>query len=249
MIIEARGLTRTYPMGSAEVRALRSVDLCVEEGEFVALTGASGSGKSTLLHLLGCLDRPTSGAYLLEGRDVSRLTPDQRALVRNTSIGFVFQTFNLLPDITALENITLPLLYRRSTADARRSAAVALSSVGLAKRAGHRPSQLSGGERQRVAIAGALVASPALLLADEPTGNLDTETGREILALLVDLNRRGRTILMVTHDPAIAAYAGRRVHMQDGQIVAQQILPQQVLPSRVLSQQGLTPQVLAEGER
>jgi putative ABC transport system ATP-binding protein len=224
MIIEARGLTRTYPMGSTTVAALAGVDLCVEEGEFVALTGASGSGKSTLLHLIGCLDRPTSGAYLLEGRDVSRLTADQRAQVRNQRIGFVFQTFNLLPDMTALENIGLPLLYRGRNGNLRRRVAVALADVGLAQRGHHRPDQLSGGERQRVAIARALVSGPALLLADEPTGNLDTETGRGIMALLVDLNRQGRTILMVTHDPAIAAYAGRRVHMQDGQIVAQRFL-------------------------
>jgi putative ABC transport system ATP-binding protein len=218
-VIQTENLTRTYAMGNSTVHALRGVNFEVEMGEFVALMGASGSGKSTMMHLLGCLDTPTAGRYLLEGRDVSTLSKDERAHVRNTRIGFIFQTFNLLPRLSALDNIALPLLYGREDAEAKKRAAEALERVGLLPRAEHRPNELSGGERQRTAIARALVTDPALILADEPTGNLDSKTGAEIMHLLVDLSAEGRTILMVTHDPKVAAYAGRILHMEDGEIV------------------------------
>jgi putative ABC transport system ATP-binding protein len=218
-VIQTEDLTRTYTMGNSTVHALRGVTIEVEAGEFVALMGASGSGKSTMMHLLGCLDTPTAGRYLLEGRDISTLSKDERARVRNTRIGFVFQTFNLLPRLNALDNVALPLLYGREDAEAKKRAGEALERVGLTPRAEHRPNELSGGERQRVAIARALVTNPALILADEPTGNLDSKTGVEIMRLLVELSAEGRTILMVTHDPKVAAYAGRILHMEDGEIV------------------------------
>jgi putative ABC transport system ATP-binding protein len=220
-VIEAEGMTRTYRLGMADVRALRGVDLRVASCEFVALMGPSGSGKSTLMHLLGCLDTPTAGNYRLEGRDVSRLSGDDRARVRNTRIGFVFQTFNLLPPLSALDNVALPLLYRGPFRDAHRRAADALARVKLGHRAGHRPSELSGGECQRVAIARALVAEPAIILADEPTGNLDSVTGVDTMGLLAALNAEGRTLLVVTHDARVAAHAGRVIYMCDGQIVAE----------------------------
>jgi putative ABC transport system ATP-binding protein len=218
-VIEAEGMARTYRLGTADVRALRGVDLRVARGEFVALMGPSGSGKSTLMHLLGCLDRPTGGTYRLEGRDVSRLSRDDRARVRSTRIGFVFQTFNLLPRLSALENVALPLLYQGGVGDACQRAADALARVKLAHRAGHRPSELSGGECQRVAIARALVAQPAIILADEPTGNLDSATGGRIMDLLATLNAEGRTLLVVTHDAQVAGHAGRVITMRDGRIV------------------------------
>ena len=218
-VIQTQNLTRTYAMGDSTVHALRGVSLAVERGEFVALMGASGSGKSTMMHILGCLDTPTAGRYLLEGRDASLLSKDERARLRNSRIGFVFQTFNLLPRLQALDNVALPLLYGRQDAGAKKQAAEALERVGLTSRAGHHPNELSGGERQRVAIARALVTDPALILADEPTGNLDSKTGAEILRLLVELCQEGRTLLMVTHDPKVAAHAGRVLHMQDGEIV------------------------------
>jgi putative ABC transport system ATP-binding protein len=220
-VIEVQNLTKTYPMGTDEVLALRGVSFVVERGEFVALMGPSGSGKSTLMHLLGCLDRPTIGAYWLEGQDVSGLSRQQQAAVRNQQIGFVFQTFNLLPRLNALENVVMPLTYRGRVKQAREQAAEALARVGLADRLGHRPAELSGGQRQRVAMARALVTNPALILADEPTGNLDSKTGGDIMTLLTALNREGRTIILVTHDTAVARHAQRILQMQDGKLVSQ----------------------------
>ncbi len=219
LVIETQGLTKTYKMGDAVVRALRGVNLSVRAGEFVALMGPSGSGKSTKMHLLGCLDTPTSGRYCLEGHDVSTLSKDERARVRNSRIGFVFQTFNLLPRLNAVDNITLPLLYGRHAGNLRPLALEALERVGLKHRAQHQPNEMSGGERQRIAIARALVTQPALILADEPTGNLDSKTGSEIMRLLIELCAEGRTILMVTHDAHVAGHAQRIIHMQDGEIV------------------------------
>jgi putative ABC transport system ATP-binding protein len=221
LVIDTTGLTKVYAMGETEVRALDGVDLQVGPGEFVALMGASGSGKSTLLHLLGCLDRPSAGEYRLEGEEVSRLTADERARIRNVRIGFIFQTFNLLPTATALENVVLPLLYRGAWADARQHGRAVLAEVGLEARLGHLPNQLSGGQRQRVAIARALVTDPSLVLADEPTGNLDRATGREILQLLARMHQSGRTILLVTHDVQVAEYAQRVLYMQDGKLISE----------------------------
>ena len=220
-VIETRSLSRVYPMGTSEVHALQDVNLQIQPGEFVALMGSSGSGKSTLLHLLGCLDTPTQGTYFLEGQNVGQLTKDRRAELRNQRIGFIFQTFNLLARISALDNVALPLLYRGRQKAVQARAAQALDRVGLSQRAEHKPMELSGGERQRVAIARAIVTEPAVLLADEPTGNLDSRNGEEILELLTLLNRDGGTILMVTHDPKIAAFAHRTLQMQDGQITNQ----------------------------
>lgn len=219
-IIRTENLTRSYILGNSTVRALREVSINVDTGEFVALMGPSGSGKSTMMHLLGCLDTPTAGRYWLEERDISTLSKDERARVRNNRIGFIFQTFNLLPRLNALENIELPLLYGRHNPDVKQHASNALKRVGLIQRAQHRPNELSGGERQRVAIARALVTNPALILADEPTGNLDSKTGADIMALLVELCTEGHTILMVTHDAKVAAHASRILHMQDGEIVS-----------------------------
>ena len=221
LVIDAIGLTKVYAMGETDVLALDDVDIQVGRGEFVALMGASGSGKSTLLHLLGCLDRPSAGEYRLEGEEVSRLTADQRARVRNVRIGFIFQTFNLLPNATALENVVLPLLYQGVRSDARQRGRSMLAELGLESRLGHFPNQLSGGQRQRVAIARALVTDPALVLADEPTGNLDSATGREIMQLLANMCQRGRTILLVTHDVQVAEYAQRVLYMQDGKIISE----------------------------
>jgi putative ABC transport system ATP-binding protein len=215
-IIQVENLQKSYTMGHNEVHALRGVSFQVAAGEFVALTGPSGSGKSTLMHLLGCLDRPSNGRYLLQNRDVSRLSADEQAEVRNQHIGFVFQKFNLLPRITALENVMLPLLYRGRVKDASQQATAALRTVGLADRAHHRPAEMSGGQQQRVAIARALVTDPAIILADEPTGNLDSRTGAEVLDLLLNLAANGRTILVVTHDPSVASRAGRVLQMMDG---------------------------------
>ena len=221
-VIRVRDLVKTYDVGEVQVPALRGITMDLAAGEFVMLTGASGSGKSTLMHLLGCLDRPTSGEYWLNGRDVSRLDKRALARVRNTAIGFVFQGFNLLPRTSALENVELPLLYSPGL-DARRRharATAALESVGLADRMRHFPSQLSGGQQQRVAIARALVNGPQLLLADEPTGNLDTKTSTEIIELFQRLNTEQRlTIVLVTHEPDIAACGTRIVTFRDGRIV------------------------------
>ncbi|MBN2391704.1 MAG: ABC transporter ATP-binding protein [Anaerolineae bacterium] len=219
-VIETEHLTRTYRLGDTEVRALRGVDMRVAVGEFVALMGASGSGKSTLLHLLGCLDTPTSGVYRLEGEDVSQLSHRARAAVRNRRIGFVFQSFNLLVRMSALDNVTLPLLYRGRVKEATQRAIDALARVGLVERMRHRPQELSGGELQRVAIARALVADPAILLADEPTGNLDSQTGEDIMRLLAALHAEGRTLILVTHDAHVAAYAERIQQMKDGCFIA-----------------------------
>lgn len=218
-VIETEDLTRTFRMGATEVHALRGVDLRIAEGDFVALMGPSGSGKSTMMHLLGCLDTPSAGHYRLESHDVSQLSADERARVRNTRIGFVFQTFNLLARLSALDNVALPLLYRGRVKDVRQRATQVLERVGLGHRTDHRPTEMSGGERQRVAIARALVAGPAIVLADEPTGNLDSGTGAEIMQLLSDLGAEGKTLLVVTHDEEVASYAGRVIHMRDGQIV------------------------------
>ena len=218
-LIEVASLSKVYRLGTSEVHALRGVSLRIAEGEFVALMGPSGSGKSTLMHLLGCLDTPTSGTYTLEGRSVSRLSGRDGAGIRNSRIGFIFQSFNLLPALSAADNVALPLLYRRGTKSPRSRVEDVLGLVGLGDRAHHRPAELSGGERQRVAIARALVANPAIILADEPTGNLDSATGDDIMRVLGGLNEAGRTVLIVTHDAQIAGHARRVLHMRDGELV------------------------------
>ena len=221
-IIQIINLTKIYGLGDAQVKALDSINLEISEGEFVAIMGPSGSGKSTLMNILGCLDRPTSGQYLLAGEDVSSLNKQQLAAIRNQHLGFVFQSYNLLPRTTALENVMLPMLYDRgntmSEAEQRSRAMKALESVDLGHRANHFPQQLSGGQTQRVAITRALITHPLMILADEPTGNLDTHASIEIMAILSDLHAEGRTIVMVTHEPDIASYAGRIVHFRDGRI-------------------------------
>jgi putative ABC transport system ATP-binding protein len=226
-MITLENLNKTYRTGSAEVAALREVTLQMDEREFVALMGPSGSGKSTLMNILGCLDTPTSGRYLLDGRDLSAVSEEERASLRNRKIGFVFQSFHLQPRYTAAENVALPLFYARvPRADRPRRAREALERVGLGPRAGHRPNALSGGECQRVAIARALVNRPSLLLADEPTGNLDSQTGGEILTLFHRLNEReGLTVVLVTHDPHVASKARRVIHLKDGGIVKDDLSP------------------------
>ena len=220
--ISVRDLKKTYAVGEVQVEALRGVSLEIEEGEFVAVIGPSGSGKSTLMHILGCLDRPTSGRYLLGEKDVSEISPDERASLRNRQIGFVFQSFNLLPRTPAVENVELPLLYNggKLSRSQRRSRALdMLASLGLSDRALHHPNQLSGGQQQRVAIARALINSPGLLLADEPTGNLDSQTSREIMDLFRHLNReRGLTLVVITHERNIAECASRIVELRDGRV-------------------------------
>jgi putative ABC transport system ATP-binding protein len=224
-VISVRDLKKVYALGQTRVRALRGVSLDVHPGEFVAIMGPSGSGKSTFMNLVGCLDRPTSGDYYLMGAPVSRMKPDQLASVRNRRIGFVFQGFNLLGRSTAMQNVMLPLLYAGlPKEEQRRRAQRVLALVGLSGRAGHKPTQLSGGQQQRVAIARALVTGPALLLADEPTGNLDSRTSVEILAILQALNDRGLTIVLVTHEADIAAYTRRQVHFRDGRIVGDELV-------------------------
>lgn len=220
-IIELQNLAKTYKVGDTEVQALRGISYSVDEGAFVAIMGPSGSGKSTLMNIIGCLDKPTSGNYILEGEDVSTFDKNKLARIRNQKIGFVFQTFNLLSRTSALENVELPLLYSNVHTKQRHEMALhALESVGLKNRAHHKTNQLSGGEQQRIAIARALLNNPALILADEPTGNLDTKTSSEIMDIFTKLNvEKGITMVMVTHESDIAAYARKRIHVRDGQII------------------------------
>jgi len=219
-VIELEEVSRIYRVGEGEVHALKDVSLTIERGEHVALVGPSGSGKSTLLHIVGCLDRPTRGRYLLEGREVGTLSEEERSLIRRHRIGFVFQFFHLLPRLSALGNVELPMLFAGTAPEERRErASLALKAVGLSHRAEHRPDQLSGGERQRVAIARAVVMDPAVLLADEPTGNLDRASAGEVMELIERMNARGLTLVVVTHDPAIAERAKRVVRMDDGAIL------------------------------
>ena len=226
-MIDIHGLTKVYGKDEIAVHALRGVNVVVEEGEFVAVMGPSGSGKSTLMNILGCLDRPTSGSYVLNGEDVSQLNKNRLASVRNEKIGFVFQSYNLLPRLTAVKNVMVPMLYNghRGLSDEKRyeHAVAALELVGLAERTNHRPNEMSGGQQQRVAIARALINDPSILLADEPTGNLDRRSGDEIMALLGQLHERGVTIVMVTHDLDIAKYAQRVIYLVDGQVLSDQL--------------------------
>jgi putative ABC transport system ATP-binding protein len=218
-LIEVRDLWKTYVVGSEEVHALRGVSLDIDRGEYVAIMGPSGSGKSTLMNLIGCLDTPTRGSYLLNGKQVSEMNDNELARIRNEEIGFVFQTFNLLPRASALHNVELPLVYAGvSPADREARARAALERVELGDRMQHRPNELSGGQRQRVAIARALVNNPSILLADEPTGNLDTKTGNEIMALFAKLHAGGNTLVVVTHEADVAALAARSIHLRDGQV-------------------------------
>ena len=235
IVVHAENLTKVYQAGEVAVPALHEVSLTIRRGEFMAIVGASGSGKTTLLNILGCVDVPTSGRYALDGQEVSRLSDRRLSRLRNEKIGFVFQTFNLLPRLTALENVALPLSYSRRRSD-HHAPREALERVGLAQRARHRPAQLSGGEQQRVAIARALVTRPSLILADEPTGNLDTRTGEEIMAVLQRLNREGATIVMVTHEPVIAQHTSREVRLQDGQVTADRRIEDPIAAEDMLAQ-------------
>jgi putative ABC transport system ATP-binding protein len=235
-LIEVNELKKRYMMGTQEVWALDGVTLSIEEGDYVAVMGPSGSGKSTFMNMLGCLDTPTSGTYHLRGQDVSTFSDDELAEIRNHEIGFVFQTFNLLPRVNCLRNAELPLIYAgMSKRDRRERAAEALRSVGLGDRLDHRPNELSGGQRQRVATARALVNRPALLLADEPTGNLDTETGDEIMELLEGLHRQGNTILLVTHEEPIAHHARRVIHLRDGKLEREETVDEPALAGMDIS--------------
>ncbi len=217
MLINTKGLTKVYKMGNIEVHALRGIDLQIEEGEYIAITGPSGSGKSTLMHILGCLDTPSSGTYLFRDREVQNLSEDELANIRNQEVGFVFQTFNLLPRLKAYENVELPLIYSNTKASVSEDRAFkVLEKVGLQERINHRPTELSGGECQRVAIARALITNPKVIFADEPTGNLDTKTGNEIMELFSSLHKEGRTLIVVTHDPEVSSYTNRIIKIRDG---------------------------------
>jgi putative ABC transport system ATP-binding protein len=221
-MIWMEGITKQYRLGEMDVPVLKGIDLAIEEGEYIAIMGVSGSGKSTLMNIIGCLDRSTSGQYILEGRNLTTLTNDELAYIRNQRIGFVFQQFNLLPRATALDNVMLPMIYANvSKPQRRRRAEEALNRVGLADRLFNRPNQLSGGQQQRVAIARALVNRPALVLADEPTGALDTQTSQEVMNLMTDLNHQGITIIIVTHEPDIATQTQRTIHVKDGLVINQ----------------------------
>lgn len=239
-LIDVQSLTKTYQAGTVQVPALRGIDLKVEEGEFLAIMGRSGSGKTTLLNILGCVESPTQGRYLLAGQDVARLNDAQRSALRLRRIGFVFQAYNLLPGMSALDNVLLPTVYS-GLADARTRARAALARVGLDGREHHRPTQLSGGEQQRVALARALINQPSLILADEPTGNLDTRMGEEVLGLLQDLNREGITILMVTHEEQIALHTRRVVRLRDGRLESDEPVPVPVLAREMLAQMPAQP--------
>ena len=228
-MITLEGITKVYHAGEVEVPALKGISLHIPEGEFVAIMGPSGSGKSTLMNVIGCLDQPSSGRYILDGYDVSALTDDQLAWIRNRKIGFVFQSYNLIPRASAVHNVEMPLIYAGDSEQRRERALAALESVGLLERAGHLPNELSGGQQQRVAVARALVTDPAILLADEPTGNLDSESSLEIMKLLRDLNQQGRTIVLITHEADIAAFASRVVRLRDGVIISDE---RQAAPAR-----------------
>ncbi|MBT8245970.1 MAG: ABC transporter ATP-binding protein [Winogradskyella sp.] len=218
-VIEIKNIIRDFKLGQETVHILKGIDLDIKRGEYVAIMGPSGSGKSTLMNLLGCLDTPTAGSYLLNGKDVSQMTDDELADIRNTEIGFVFQTFNLLPRTTALDNVALPMIYAGQSKKAREErASEVLTDVGLADRMDHKPNQLSGGQRQRVAVGRALVNKPSIILADEPTGNLDSKTGTEIMSLFDEIHSRGNTVIMVTHEEDIAAHAKRVIRLRDGVI-------------------------------
>jgi putative ABC transport system ATP-binding protein len=232
-VITLEGVTKVYRMGAVEVPALRGIDLQVDEGEFIAIMGPSGSGKSTLMNVLGCLDQPTGGRYVLDGLEVAALSDDDLALIRNRKIGFVFQSFNLIPRASALHNVEMPLIYAGDGRFRRERALQALEAVGLHERADHQPNELSGGQQQRVAIARALVTDPAILLADEPTGNLDSESSFEIMRLLSALNHEGRTIVLITHEPDIARFASRTVRLRDGVVVSDEraaAAPEMIVP-------------------
>lgn len=225
-VIQLQNIAKAYEMGHQTVHALRDISLTIRKNEYVALMGPSGSGKSTLMNVLGCLDVPTGGGYFLNGEDVSRLGDDELAEIRNKEIGFVFQTFNLIPRLSALENVALPLIYAgQSKARRLQRAHEVLESVGLGDREDHRPNELSGGQRQRVAVARALVNSPSIILADEPTGNLDSKTSVEIMGLFADIHRRGNTVILVTHEPDIAQYAHRIIRIKDGLVESDTVNP------------------------